>query len=403
MSVTAPSTAPAGNNGGRRAGRRPIAAVAAVAFSALVGFATATAAEVREEFDALPAAKALAVAPERPETVRAVVHSQPHDLAASLAALERCQALASPGDVCEVVRLNDERITTGREILDRVPKRPHPLFLWHYRHGPVQLYLAGSIHLLKPTLYPLPAQLTQAFEGSDYLVLEVDVEAVPPATLQQRTLEHGLLPQGESLETVLPPPLYRRLERQLGAYGMSARMVGAAKPAMVMNQLVVARLMALGYLANAGLENHFLERRTRQRVLELESLESQLALLFDQPMPVQIALLDEALELADQIEPLLAGMVVAWLAGDDAAFLELFRAQAGDSPHSRAFNEALLDDRNRHMADRIADLLAQETEMPASYFVLVGAAHLVGDEGIVALLERRGIHGRRIRSDERLP
>ncbi len=403
MSVSGSSAAQPANHASRRAGRRGIAAVVAVVLAALAGFATATAAEARDGFDALPAAKALAVAPERPDTVRAVVHSQPHDLAASLAALERCRALAGPGDVCEVVRLNDERITTGREILDRVPQTPHPLFLWHYQRGSIQLYLAGSIHLLKPTLHPLPPQLNQAFERSDYLVLEVNVEAVPPETLQRRTLEHGLLPEGETLEAVLPAPLHRRLERQLGAYGMSTRMVSAAKPAMVMNQLVVARLMALGYLADAGLESYFLERRTRQRVLELESLESQLALLFDQPMPVQIALLDEALDLADQVEPLLAGMVVAWLAGDDAAFLELFRAQAGDSPHSQAFNKALLDDRNQHMAARIAELLAQEAETPASYFVLVGAAHLVGDNGIVALLERRGIRGERIRSNERLP
>jgi uncharacterized protein YbaP (TraB family) len=366
----------------------------------VIGAPWAPQAGAQPAYDTLPRAKAMAVAPARPDAVQAVVEGQPHDLAASVAAREQCQAKARPGEACEVVRLNDERITSGREILARVPAGPHPLFLWHFQRGQTEVFLAGSIHVLKPSLYPLPAQFDAAFERADYLVLEVDISALPPNEMQQRTLQHALLADQQSLSDVLPAALHARLERHLAGYGMTTAMLSRAKPALVMNQIVVSRLLTLGYLPDSGVESHFLSRRSGQQVLELESLEAQLALLFDQPMATQVELLDETLEVADQIEPLLADMLVAWLAGDDQRFLEAFKAQSGDSPESRAFTRALLEDRNHTMAASIRGFL--ESGSASSYFVLVGAAHLVGEEGIVPLLARQGVTGRRVMSTDAL-
>lgn len=355
------------------------------------------------DYDALPEAKALAVVPGQPELGTGLVHSQPHDLAASVLSLEQCQRNAPAGRHCEVVRLNDQRITTGAEILDRVPDSRHPLFLWRYQRGATVLYLAGSIHILKPSLYPLPAQFEEAFRSADYLVLEVDVTALADHEIQQRTLEYARLPDGQTLRGVLPPPLLQRLDRHLADFGLSSAMLQRVKPALVMNQVVVSRLLTLGYLPDSGLENHFIAQRRHQQVLELESIDQQLALLFGQPLETQVQLLAETLEVEDQIEPLLADMLVAWLSGDDAAFLELFKAQSGDSPASEAFVRQLLDERNDDMAEAVLGFLQGGRDgEPATYFVLVGAAHLVGERGIVALLAEQGVEGERIHSDERI-
>ena len=138
--------------------------------AAALVFAWAGTATGQDAYETLPEAKALAVSPARPEAVRALVHSQPNQLQASIRAREQCQAQAPPGDVCEVVRLNDLGITTGAEIVDRVPDAPHPLFLWRYQRASTVLYLAGSIHILKPSLYPLPAQLEDAFVDRNRVV-----------------------------------------------------------------------------------------------------------------------------------------------------------------------------------------------------------------------------------------
>jgi uncharacterized protein len=371
--------------------------VGAIALLAWPGFAA------DPTYQSLPPAKAKAVRPHDPDHPPTVVHGAVSDLAAALQALQQCQAgIAEP---CELVRLNDEHITRGAEIRARAPSEPHPLFLWRFeRHGTV-LYLAGSIHILKPTLYPLPAPFDGAFAQADVLVLEVDLSELSEPDIQRHTLARGLLPEDQTLEEVLPPDLRSALASALPAYGLTLNAVSRAKPALLMNQLVVARLMTLGYLPEAGLESHYLARRGERPVLALESLDAQLALLLDQPMATQIALLEDAVSSSGDVEPLLAGLLGAWLAGDDERFMELFLAQPGHGPELEAFHHAVLTERNHTMADGIARLLQSDAASGGpqrTFFVLVGAAHLVGPEGIVALMQARGLEARRVRSDHTL-
>ena len=97
------------------------------------------------------------------------------------------------------------------------------------------------------------------------------------------------------------------------------------------------------------------------------------------------------------IEPLLVEMLVAWMSGNDHQFVELFALQAGDSPLARAFNRQLLEERNVGMANKVRSYLRSQ----GTYFVLAGAAHFLGAEGIVALLADQDILGHRVMSNER--
>jgi uncharacterized protein YbaP (TraB family) len=355
-------------------------------------------ADLTPAYETLPARKALAQLPGNGADIFGVAHSQLTDLAASELAIANCEANRSGTTTrCEITRLNDEAITSGQRIRAQVDSKPHPLYLWRYRSESSTVYLAGSIHVLKPSLYPLPPQLDQAFSQSDYLVLEVDTERASPADLQDHALRFALLPGQQTLPDVLPASLYERLDLHLSVYGMSAQAMGRAKPAVVMNELLRARLTALGYLASYGLEQHFRSRLGTRRILELESIESQLGLLFNQPMDTQIQLLTDTLDQEYLIEPLLVEMLVAWMSGNDHQFAELFALQAGDSPLARAFNRQLLEERNVGMANKVRSYLRGQ----GTYFVLAGAAHFLGAEGIVALLADQHIVGHRVMSNER--
>jgi len=347
-------------------------------------------------YDGLPLPKAMAVSADSP-AVFGIAAGRANDLAASTAALNSCETRRSE-DVarCEVVRLNDERITTGAEVLAQLPEAPHPLYLWKYESPRATVFLAGSIHLLKPSLYPLPEQYAEAWALADHLVLEVNTNAYTPAEMRSKTMAVARLSEGQSLEQILPPELYRRLQVSLARYGLDGIATAPLKPAALMNQLVVARLLALGYLPEWGVEEQYLLDLGPRDVLELETLESQLALLFDQPLPVQIQLLADTLDQEMTIEPLLERMLVAWLSGDDQALEGLFEQQAGTSEVAHRFNEDLLDRRNTMMAAGIRRLL--ETGR-GTYFALVGAAHHLGDRGIPAELANAGWQGLRITSD----
>jgi len=386
----------------RRAALRRSLALAALLAGASVCAGTSPAAsaparaQTADDYESLPAPKAMAVSADTPD-VFAMASGQLHDLAASMAALGGCEAKRPPEAArCEIVRLNDERIASGAELLARLPKEPHPLYLWRYEGPAATVFLAGSIHLLKPSLYPLPEQYHRAWEQSDHLVLEVNTDAYTPQQIQAKTLEVARLPEGQTLRDVLGEALYDRLIASLGRYGLDGAAIERLKPAMLMNQLVVARLLALGYLPEWGVEQQYLLDVEQRDVLELETLDSQLKLLFDQPLPVQVQLLADTLDQEMEITPMLEGMLVAWLSGNDAELEELFELQSGTSELTHSFNEDLLDRRNQQMASAIRSLLEDGR---GTYFVLVGAAHHLGEAGIPALLDAEGVSGRRINTD----
>jgi len=357
------------------------------------GLPAPAAAAAIDEYPMLPGSKAMAVVPGRSDGV-GVSQGQPNDLLASLTALSVCDGARLPQEPeCELRRLNDETVTSGSEIRERVPAGDHPLHLWRLTSATATVYLAGSVHILKPSLYPLPDPYELAFAAADHLVVEVDLAALDPAELQQKTMRYASLPPGETLESVVPEPLLARLTRSLARYGVPLSQVAAFKPAFLMNQLVLLRLTSLGYQGDWGVEQHFLQKVGDRSLLQLETVDEQLSLLFDQPMALQVQLLRDTLDQEPDIEPLVAGMITAWLAGDDEGFMEMFEAQSGDSELSRRFTEQLLDERNQGMAERIREFVRNGQ---GTYFVLVGAAHLIGENGIVALLDADGMRPERI-------
>lgn len=362
--------------------------------ASLICLANVAPADVTLDYESLEGSKAMALVPGLPES-SSYAHGQANDLTAALTALQSCDAARTHDQPnCELRQLNGEVITSGAEIRADVPQSEHPLHLWRIEGSQSTIYLAGSVHILKPSLYPLPSAFSEAFDAADALVVEVNVGAVDPMELRRKTLAFAALPQGQRISTVVPEDLLNRLESSLDRYGIPLAQVGSVKPAFLMNQLVLLRLTSLGYQGEYGVEQHFLKQLGNRQILELETIDEQLALLFDQPMSLQLQLLEDTLDQEPEIEPLIAGMIGAWLSGDDALFMEMFEAQSGDSEQARRFTEQLLDERNVGMADKIRSYLSGE----GTYFVLVGAAHLLGDRGIIALLSREGIRAERLTS-----
>lgn len=347
-------------------------------------------------YAALPGHKALATA--GPSVVGAV-SGAPSDAAASAGALQQCNASRqTDAATCEIVRLNDVAVATGSQIRAQVPRTAHPLFLWQFDAGSSRVYLAGSVHVMKQSLWPLPSQFDRAFDTAQSLAVEVNTNTLAPDVIRQKFRQAAQLPAGDSIGGVLRTTTLNSVTRYLRSQTMSLDDVEATKPVMLATQLAVARLGALGYLPEFGLEQHFTNAAGTRPILELETLDQQLEVLTSPPLPVQDEMLAETIEQMDTIEPIVTAMIVAWFSGDDREFGRLFDLETGNSPEIQAFVRRLLQDRNVGMAEKITGYL----NAPGTTFVLVGAAHLIGPEGIVALLDARGLQGHRINSNDSL-
>jgi len=201
--------------------------------------------------------------------------------------------------------------------------------------------------------------------------------------MQQKVAQYFLLPKTQSLSNILLPEERVRLLNYLARQNTPISAVERLKPSLLATQLAVNRMVAMGYIQDHGMEKHFLSQLGARDILQLETLDDQFQLLANPPMTLQRELLMDTLDQMHSIDQVIAQLISAWLSGDAQTFQQLMDTLSSDSKAYLAFSKKLLDDRNVGMADKIAAYL----QTRGSYFVMVGAAHLIGEKSVITLLK----------------
>ena len=251
------------------------------------------------------------------------------------------------------------------------------------------VYILGSIHLAKPEIYPLDKAIEKAYAASDILVVELDPESPHSLEVIQNTImKEGMYPAGKSLKSELTPETYKMLETYIQQSGLSLQVMEPMRPWTVMLQLSVMEMMRLGYSPELGIDNHFLQqaRHERKTVLEIESAEEQMALLSKNDKAFQELMLRYTLESMHETEPLLEKMFTSWKEGDAATLATVVDSSLVIDPRLTQIYDLLITKRNYKMATKIEEFLQTDKV----YFVVVGAGHVVGTEGIISLLRKAG-------------
>jgi len=251
------------------------------------------------------------------------------------------------------------------------------------------VYILGSIHLAKPELYPLKEPIEKSYKESDVLVVELDPgSSHSMQVIQNSMMTLGMYPPGKSLKTELSAQTYKNLQQYLKKVGLSLEIMQPMRPWTVMLQLSVMEMVRLGYDPNLGIDQHFLTKAKREgkAVLELESAESQMALLSKDDKAFQDLLLRYTLEEMHEMEPLLNKMFKSWKEGDAKTLSTVVDSSLVVDPRLTGIYEELITKRNYKMTEKILGYLKTKKR----YFVVVGAGHVVGNEGIVALLQKHG-------------
>jgi uncharacterized protein YbaP (TraB family) len=241
-------------------------------------------------------------------------------------------------------------------------------------------YLFGTIHSEDPRVLDLAAPVLDAFRDSRGFALEV----VPDADAIIRAMVSMTFKDGRTLSDALPPELYPRAAEALKGLGMPPAAFNDFKPWAVVTLLSVPR----------GENGEFLDLRLHREAVEagkrvagLETMEEQLAIFEGLDESDQVALLRETLDSLDSLPDLLATLIAAYLERDlDALQTYGDRYLDGADPRLAAlFREVAVRSRNHRMAERMGPLLDE-----GGWFIAVGALHLPGTEGILALLRAQG-------------
>jgi len=284
-------------------------------------------------------------------------------------------------------------------------------FFWQINSGSASdettVYLMGSIHFADNSFYPLRKEIEQAFDRSDYLAVELDINEADHAAYNNILAERGVFEGSKTIKDVIADDTWMQLRQRLSYLNVSYDAVKKYKPGIMVLTLSGLQVMKLGFDPELGIDAYFLAKAKQpntksgskktiakkiigKNIIELESLEQQINLFLD--IPDGDLLLKESLYSLDESQMLMAEIVRYWKTGDEKLMSKLlFEDALTDYPAFSDIYDKLFYDRNQQMTSKIIDML----ESKGTYFVVVGSGHLVGEKGVVNLLREKGYDAER--------
>lgn len=254
------------------------------------------------------------------------------------------------------------------------------------------LYLLGSVHMGSEGQLDLGARVDKAWQSADELVVEVDLGQLQPGEMVSLTRLYGKLTPPITLANVISGETQGQLEAWSVLRGIDAGSFSSFKPWFVSFTIVQVELQLAGYEAARGVDRHFLEQAGNRPVVALETVASQLEMMDQLPASLQELMLKDTLARVDGFPIETEKLLQAWRRGDDSRLEALVFQPLNEFPELGIFYDLVFFQRNQSMASRLAQLGGDAK----TRFVVIGAGHLLGNQGVPALLARRGFQVSRV-------
>ena len=282
--------------------------------------------------------------------------------------------------------------TTILAFVTAIPALAQPA-LWAIRDADSTIYLMGTVHLLKPQTEWKTEKLTAAIGEAQDLWLELP-------TTNPEAMSSELMPliskYGLSADNPLSKDLtveeMKTLDEAARLAGLTGQQLDIFRPWFAALTISTAAISRAGFDPASGVDSK-IEAAFRERGLKpkgLETLERQLQVFASLSRDQELAYLRETIEQYRNAPTELDQMVDQWSRADLPAMERMFIAEMkATSPDLYA---ALLTNRNANWATQITDILKGK----GVSFIAVGAAHLVGDDSVLALLKAKGVDAERV-------
>jgi uncharacterized protein YbaP (TraB family) len=257
--------------------------------------------------------------------------------------------------------------------------------LWEVRKNGAATYLGGTCHMLRRADYPLPAEFEKAYKAAEVVVFEADPGQLTSPEMQQTLAARGIYLDGTTLDQVLRPETLRMLDRYCRKAGLQLGALKRLRPPLLALTLLGIELQRHG-VDQGGVDLYFHEKALadRKRIAALETMEEQIDYILDMGKGNEDRFLEYALEDLENLGEIFDRLVAAWRRGNDNILVSLIQDET-----RQEFPEiyrTLFIERNAAWLPMIEKYLAT----PEKELVLVGVGHLVGEDGLVEALRRKG-------------
>lgn len=272
----------------------------------------------------------------------------------------------------------------------------HAADVWKVSSAKGHVYVGGTFHLLTPNDYPLPPEYDVAYRNSQTLVLETDLEKLRDPQFSESIAGTLQYPAGKDIASTLKPETIRQIKNYLADNRVPFESVATLRPGILSVTLTMIELRRLN-LTGTGVDEHFHLRATQDRkpIRWFESAEEQFNLLLHMGEGNEDELLIYTLKDMKNMPRLMSDMKKAWRNGDSKALAAISLDPYEDE--FPALMNSLLDDRNARWMPTIESMINDA----GTEYILVGALHLVGEQGLLSVLEKRGYRVEKVKSPQR--
>jgi uncharacterized protein YbaP (TraB family) len=257
--------------------------------------------------------------------------------------------------------------------------------VWKVSNDQHSVYIGGTIHFLTPKDYPLAKEYDAAYQASDKVIFETDMQTVNSPEFGQKIMNEMTYKDGTTINKVLKPEVYEALAVHLSSRQIPMQAFSSFKPSLLAITLSIVELQAMGYTSE-GVDMFFTKMATAQGKAQgwLETPDEQLAFIAGMGGDDPNLMIEYTLKDIKNMPDMLGKLHSSWLAGDMPAMTE-----AGITPFKADYPKIyqdLLVTRNNNWLPKIVEMM---NDKPTE-FILVGALHLAGPDSVLTKLKAKG-------------
>ncbi len=259
-------------------------------------------------------------------------------------------------------------------------------FLWEVEVKGEKSYILGSIHMLKKSSFPLKKELEIGFGNCNFLVVEADISTENMGEILRITMEKAGYKDGSKLKDHISPEAFNLAKKRMEDLNMSIDYFENFKPWFLAMSITSMELMKLGFDPNIGVDKYFINKAEGKKILELEGIPFQIGIFDNFSDKENDMFLLSSLKEADSLGKNVEAMVAAWQSGDINLLTKMVTENRSEEAELEEIFTILIDKRNLSMSEKMEKWMNEG----GRYFFVVGAAHLVGEKGIINLLREKG-------------
>lgn len=253
-------------------------------------------------------------------------------------------------------------------------------------------YIMGTYHFAPASMMEKIPGMQQALEGCDVVVGEIDKEEMTSQDTQTKMGMAMMAPLDSTLDKLFSPEDFAIVEKvfdkYFGSMGVKLSQMKMLKPSAISVQMQA--MQAVKYFPNFN-ENELIDMAVQTRANEmgrpsigLETIDEQIAVLFNAPLTEQAEDLLDACKKDDYFMVQSSALVEAYMAQDLAKIESIMTDPEMGGDDAEAMDN-LIYDRNRNWVEKLVKMMPERAAL-----VCVGAGHLPGDQGLLQLLRGRG-------------